>query len=52
MMSKKLQPAGVWSQHVLTNVDGCDSGHGQILTSDGHSSTAGHWTVQWTDTFH
>ena len=37
---------------VLTEVDSCDGGHAQKLTTDGHSSTASHWTVQWPHVVH
>ena len=37
---------------VLTDVDGSDSGHGQILTTNGHSSTTWHWTVQRSHAVH
>jgi len=34
----------------LTDIDRCDSEHAQKLTNDRHSSTASHWTVQWSYT--
>jgi len=46
------QPIVVRVQFMLTDVDSCDSGHVDKLTSDGHSSTAGQWTVQWSHTVH
>ena len=40
------QPLKDWTQLVWTNVDIHDSQQAQKLASDGHSSTAGHWTVR------
>ena len=37
---------------MMTEVDSGDSGHAQRLATDGHSSTASHWTVQWPHTVH
>jgi len=48
----KHQPASVRVQFMFTEVDSCNTGHAEKLTSDGHSSTAGHRTIQWSHTVH
>ena len=37
---------------MLTEVDISDSGYAYISSSDGHTGTTSHRTVQWLDIFH
>ena len=44
--TRQSQPVRVQMSPHLTEEDGSDRGQAEVLTSDGHSSAAGQWTVQ------
>jgi len=46
------QPVSVRVYFVFIEVDSCDDLRVHKLTSDGHSSTSSHWTVQWPHSGH
>ena len=47
-----LQPVRVRVELIFTDVDRCDRGRAQKLTTDGHSGTASIRSVQWPHTIH